>query len=155
MCSQIAKTNCGRLWQLLIIRKLMELKFRRPSCQLTTNHVHFCFVLYSCQDHRTEPRINPGPTPLPDLAHLSIGLESCHYDDPDFFAFTVLNTMMGGGGSFSAGGPGKGMYSRLYLNVLNRYHWIYSATAYHHSYADTGLFCIHGSCHPTQVSFKV
>ena len=60
---------------------------------------------------------------------------------------------MGGGGSFSAGGPGKGMYSRLYLNVLNRYHWIYSATAYHHSYADTGLFCIHGSCHPSQVSF--
>jgi processing peptidase subunit alpha len=29
--------------------------------------------------------------------------------------------MMGGGGSFSAGGPGKGMYTRLYLNVLNRY----------------------------------
>lgn len=106
------------------------------------------------QDHRTEPRINPGPTPLPELAHLSIGVESCHYDDPDFFAFTVLNTMMGGGGSFSAGGPGKGMYSRLYLNVLNKHHWIYSATAYHHSYADTGLFCIHGSCHPTQVSFK-
>ncbi|KAK2566857.1 Mitochondrial-processing peptidase subunit alpha [Acropora cervicornis] len=91
------------------------------------------------KDHRIEPRINPGPTPLPELAHLSIGLESCNYEDPDFFAFTVLNTLMGGGGSFSAGGPGKGMYSRLYLNVLNRYHWIYSATAYHHSYADTGL----------------
>ena len=104
------------------------------------------------QDHRTEPRINPGPTPLPELAHLSIGLESCHYEDPDFFAFTVLNTMMGGGGSFSAGGPGKGMYSRLYLNVLNRYHWIYSATAFHHSYADSGVFCIHGSCHPSQAS---
>lgn len=27
---------------------------------------------------------------------------------------TVLNTLLGGGGSFSAGGPGKGMYSRLY-----------------------------------------
>jgi len=103
------------------------------------------------KDHRTEPRINPGPTPLPELAHLSIGLKSCHYEDPDFFAFTVLNTMMGGGGSFSAGGPGKGMYSRLYLNVLNRYYWIYSATAFHHSYADSGVFCIHGSCHPSQL----
>ena len=82
---------------------------------------------------------------------MSIGVETCHYDDPDFFAFTVLNTLLGGGGSFSAGGPGKGMYSRLYLNVLNRYHWIYAATAYHHSYADSGLFCIHGSCHPSQV----
>lgn len=107
---------------------------------------------FAWQDHRTEPRINPGPTPLPDLVHLSIGVETCHYDDPDFFAFTVLNTMMGGGGSFSAGGPGKGMYSRLYLNVLNRYHWIYAATAYHHSYSDSGLFCIHSSSHPSQVS---
>ncbi|TMW41163.1 hypothetical protein DOY81_013758 [Sarcophaga bullata] len=59
--------------------------------------------------------------------------------------------MMGGGGSFSAGGPGKGMYSRLYTNVLNRYHWMYSATAYNHAYADTGLFCIHASAPPTNV----
>jgi len=28
---------------------------------------------------------------------------------------------MGGGGSFSAGGPGKGMYTRLYTHVLNRF----------------------------------
>ena len=126
---------------LTVFRILLHFfQFSRPS------------IAFFFQDHRTEPRINPGPTPLPELAHLSIGVETCHYDDPDFFAFTVLNTMMGGGGSFSAGGPGKGMYSRLYLNVLNRYHWIYAATAYHHSYADSGLFCIHGSCHPTQVS---
>ncbi|XP_031556101.1 mitochondrial-processing peptidase subunit alpha-like [Actinia tenebrosa] len=103
------------------------------------------------KEHLNEPRINPGPSPLPELAHISIGLESCPYVDEDFFAFTVLNTLMGGGGSFSAGGPGKGMYSRLYLNVLNRYHWIYSATAFHHSYADSGMFCIHASTHPSRV----
>lgn len=40
--------------------------------------------------------------------------------EEDFIPFAVLNMMMGGGGSFSAGGPGKGMFSRLYLNVLNR-----------------------------------
>jgi len=32
-----------------------------------------------------------------------------------------LNVLMGGGESFSVGGPGKGMYSRLYTNVLNKY----------------------------------
>lgn len=58
---------------------------------------------------------------------------------------------MGGGGSFSAGGPGKGMYTRLYTNVLNRYHWMYSATAYNHAYADSGLFCIHASAPPSNV----
>ncbi|XP_073848922.1 mitochondrial-processing peptidase subunit alpha [Musca autumnalis] len=88
---------------------------------------------------------------LPELAHVVIGLEGCSHQDPDFVALCVLNIMMGGGGSFSAGGPGKGMYSRLYTNVLNRYHWMYSATAYNHAYADTGLFCIHASAPPSNV----
>lgn len=57
---------------------------------------------------------------LPELAHVVIGLEGCSHQDPDFIASCVLNIMMGGGGSFSAGGPGKGMYTRLYTNVLNR-----------------------------------
>ncbi|KAL1508936.1 hypothetical protein ABEB36_003752 [Hypothenemus hampei] len=85
---------------------------------------------------------------LPVLSHIMIGLEGCSHQDSDFIAMCVLNMMMGGGGSFSAGGPGKGMYTRLYTNVLNRYHWMYSATAYNHAYNDTGLFCIHASAPP-------
>ncbi|XP_071096614.1 mitochondrial-processing peptidase subunit alpha-like isoform X1 [Haliotis cracherodii] len=96
--------------------------------------------------------VSLGPTPFPELAHVVIGLESCSHQDPDFVAFCVLNMMMGGGGSFSAGGPGKGMYTRLYLNVLNRYHWMYNATAFNHAYQDTGLFCIHASSHPSQLT---
>jgi processing peptidase subunit alpha len=38
-------------------------------------------------------------------------------NEKDAFAVTVLQTLLGGGGSFSAGGPGKGMYSRLYTRV--------------------------------------
>lgn len=64
--------------------------------------------------------ISPSSAGMPELAHVVIGLESCSHRDPDFVAFCVLNMMLGGGGSFSAGGPGKGMYTRLYLNVLNR-----------------------------------
>uniref|UniRef100_A0A665VIP8 Mitochondrial-processing peptidase subunit alpha n=1 Tax=Echeneis naucrates TaxID=173247 RepID=A0A665VIP8_ECHNA len=71
--------------------------------------------------------------------------------EDDFIPFAVLNMMMGGGGSFSAGGPGKGMFTRLYLNVLNRHHWMYNATSYHHSYEDSGLLCIHASADPRQV----
>lgn len=88
---------------------------------------------------------------LPVLSHIMIGLEGCSHQDKDFIAMCVLNMMMGGGGSFSAGGPGKGMYTRLYTNVLNRYHWMYSATAYNHAYNDTGLFCIHASAPPNYV----
>lgn len=61
-----------------------------------------------------------GPNPLPELAHIVIGLESVGHQHKDFVSHCVLNMMMGGGGSFSAGGPGKGMYTRLYTNVLNR-----------------------------------
>lgn len=92
---------------------------------------------------------------LPELAHVVIGLEGCSHQDPDFVAICVLNVMMGGGGSFSAGGPGKGMYARLYSNVLNRYHWMYSATAFNHSYNDSGLFCIHASAPPQNVKNMV
>ncbi|XP_076587042.1 mitochondrial-processing peptidase subunit alpha [Chaetodon auriga] len=95
--------------------------------------------------------VSLGPTPIPELTHIMIGLESCSFLEDDFIPFAVLNMMMGGGGSFSAGGPGKGMFTRLYLNVLNRHHWMYNATSYHHSYEDSGLLCIHASADPRQV----
>jgi len=95
--------------------------------------------------------VSLGPTPMPELGHLVIGLESVGHHHEDFIPFCVLNMMMGGGGSFSAGGPGKGMYTRLYTRVLNRYHWMYSATAYNHAYNDSGIFCIIASCHPQQL----
>ncbi|GMP59597.1 hypothetical protein CsSME_00022821 [Camellia sinensis var. sinensis] len=50
--------------------------------------------------------------------------------------------LMGGGGSFSAGGPGKGMYSRLYLRVLNEYPQIQSFSAFNSMYNNTGIFGI-------------
>ncbi|XP_066222809.1 mitochondrial-processing peptidase subunit alpha isoform X1 [Saccopteryx leptura] len=100
---------------------------------------------------RDMSNVSPGPAPFPELTHIMIGLESCSFLEADFIPFAVLNMMLGGGGSFSAGGPGKGMFTRLYLNVLNRHHWMYNATAYHHSYEDTGLLCIHASADPRQV----
>jgi processing peptidase subunit alpha len=59
-------------------------------------------------------------------------------------AMTVLNTLMGGGGSFSAGGPGKGMYSRLYTRVLNKHAWAQNCTAFHSVFDDVGVVGISG-----------
>lgn len=96
--------------------------------------------------------ISLGPTPMPELAHFVIGLESVsHQDLENFVPICVLNLIMGGGGSFSAGGPGKGMYTRLYTRVLNLYHWMFSATAWNHSYQDSGVFCIHAAAHPNNL----
>ncbi|XP_058091118.1 mitochondrial-processing peptidase subunit alpha-like isoform X3 [Magnolia sinica] len=69
------------------------------------------------------------------------------HQEKDAVTLTVLQTpmqqtLMGGGGSFSAGGPGKGMHSRLYLRVLNKYQEVQSFSAFSSVYNDTGLFGI-------------
>ncbi|KAM7542222.1 hypothetical protein Aperf_G00000000432 [Anoplocephala perfoliata] len=89
--------------------------------------------------------------PMPEFAHCVIGLEGCGSLHPDFVASCLLNSLLGGGGSFSAGGPGKGMYSRLYTNVLNQYHWVNSAQATNHVYADAGIFAVAGSAEPSNL----
>ncbi|KAK4590830.1 hypothetical protein RGQ29_021141 [Quercus rubra] len=61
---------------------------------------------------------------------------------------TVLQMLMGGGGSFSAGGPGKGMHSRLYLRVLNEYQQVQSFSAFNSIFNETGLFGIYASTVP-------
>ncbi|PIN14334.1 Mitochondrial processing peptidase, alpha subunit [Handroanthus impetiginosus] len=62
--------------------------------------------------------------------------------EKDAVTLTVLQMLMGGGGSFSAGGPGKGMYSRLYLRVLNEHPQIQSFSAFNSICNHTGLFGI-------------
>lgn len=66
-------------------------------------------------------------------------------NEKDSYAVTVLQTLLGGGGSFSAGGPGKGMYSRLYSRVLNKYEQVQSFTAFNSIYNNIGIFSIHAT----------
>ena len=94
----------------------------------------------------------PANIALPRLSHIHIAFEALPISSEDIYALATLQTLLGGGGSFSAGGPGKGMYSRLYTNVLNQYGWVESCVAFNHSYTDSGLFGISGSCSPKQVS---
>ncbi|KAF7868874.1 uncharacterized protein EAF02_009610 [Botrytis sinoallii] len=94
------------------------------------------------------PPMNPA---LPALSHIHIAFEALPISSPDIYALATLQTLLGGGGSFSAGGPGKGMYSRLYTNVLNQHGWVESCMAFNHSYTDSGLFGISSSCSPGYV----
>lgn len=87
-------------------------------------------------------------THLPTFTHIHIAFEGLGIADPDIYALATLQTLLGGGGSFSAGGPGKGMYSRLFTNVLNQHGWVESCVAFNHSYTDSGLFGIAASCRP-------
>lgn len=60
--------------------------------------------------------------------------------EQDFYATCVLNALLGGGSSFSSGGPGKGMYSRLYKRVLDRYQWVEHASAFVFPFKHCSLF---------------
>lgn len=102
------------------------------------------------------PPLPPPPSlALPRLSHLHIAFEALPISSKDIYALATLQTLLGGGGSFSAGGPGKGMYSRLYTNVLNQYSWVESCVSFNHSYTDSGLFGISASCVPAKIGQMV
>jgi processing peptidase subunit alpha len=101
------------------------------------------------------------PLPAPQnnlsipLSHVHVAFEALPISSDDIYAQATLQTLLGGGGSFSAGGPGKGMYSRLYTNVLNQHGWVESCVAFNHSYTDSGLFGIAAACEPGRVGHMV
>lgn len=91
------------------------------------------------QDFRTIPDA------MDDFTRIAIALPVGGWHSEDLVTTCVLQTLLGGGSSFSAGGPGKGMYSRLYRQVLNRYAWAESAEAFTVFHEEEGMWGISGS----------
>eukprot|EP00640_Fibrocapsa_japonica_P001792 CAMPEP_0113936676 /NCGR_PEP_ID=MMETSP1339-20121228/3515_1 /TAXON_ID=94617 /ORGANISM="Fibrocapsa japonica" /LENGTH=455 /DNA_ID=CAMNT_0000939209 /DNA_START=269 /DNA_END=1636 /DNA_ORIENTATION=+ /assembly_acc=CAM_ASM_000762 len=79
------------------------------------------------------------------LTRICVALQVPGCLDDDLVPACVMQILLGGGDSFSAGGPGKGMYSRLYREVLNRYHWAEAAEAFTIINSDSGLLGISGA----------
>merc|ERR1712110_364833 len=96
---------------------------------------------YTGGDHRIE---KPNP-----LCHLMLGWEvPGGWNGHMLAAITVLQMFLGGGGSFSTGGPGKGMHTRMYTEVLNKHYWVESCQASSVMYADSGLFTVYATVVP-------
>jgi len=77
------------------------------------------------------------------LTHFALSFKGVGWNSESLVPLCVLNTMMGGGSSFSAGGPGKGMYTRLYQNILNRFPYVESAVVFNAFYNQTGIFGVY------------
>ncbi|KAF8167378.1 mitochondrial processing peptidase [Crassisporium funariophilum] len=86
--------------------------------------------------------------PQVELNHLYIAFEGLGINDDDVYTLATMQVLLGGGGSFSAGGPGKGMYSRLYTHILNHYPQIDHCASFHHIYTDSSLFGLFASFLP-------
>jgi processing peptidase subunit alpha len=82
------------------------------------------------------------------FTRVAMACEVGGWHSDDLVPTCVLQILLGGGSSFSAGGPGKGMYSRLYREVLNRFYWAESAEAFTSFHSETGLLGISGSSKP-------
>lgn len=57
----------------------------------------------------------------------------------DYYVAHILATLLGNGSSFSSGGPGKGMYSRVYKNILSS-GFVQSGQYIYNPHLDGGVF---------------
>jgi predicted Zn-dependent peptidase len=67
-----------------------------------------------------------------EQVHLVLGFEGVAYDDKDFYAASVLSTLLGGG-----------MSSRLFQEIREKRGLVYSIYSFTSSYADGGLFAVY------------
>ncbi|RPD82277.1 hypothetical protein L226DRAFT_607430 [Lentinus tigrinus ALCF2SS1-7] len=84
-----------------------------------------------------------------EFNHVYLAFEGVGIHDDDVYAVATMQVLLGGGGSFSAGGPGKGMYSRLYTHILNHFPQIDHCASFHHIYTDSSLFGLFASFIPS------
>lgn len=83
-----------------------------------------------------------------EFHHIYVGYEGLPIGSDDVYKLATLQTLIGGGGSFSAGGPGKGMYARAYTRILNQYGFVENCKSFIHNFTDSGLFGISMACIP-------
>ena len=85
------------------------------------------------------------PAPEEEYCRVALAFPVGGWHSKTMVTACVLQTLLGGGSSFSAGGPGKGMYSRIYQQVLNRYGWMETAEAFTTFADEGGLFGLSAS----------
>ena len=99
------------------------------------------------------------PTVLPTEQHCHVALAfpvGGWHDSHSMVTACVTQMLLGGGSSFSAGGPGKGMYSRLYQTVLNKYSFLESAEAFTTFAEEGGLLGVTASTsHAKEIPFMM
>lgn len=81
---------------------------------------------------------------MPELTSVSISFRGSAVNDSDIYTAHVLESLLGGGDSFSAGGPGKGLLSIIHRNYL-AYYDFFSMKCEHKALSDIGIFTISAS----------
>ncbi|CCW63667.1 unnamed protein product [Phytomonas sp. EM1] len=80
-----------------------------------------------------------------NLSHMALFFQGIPMSHPDYYTVSVIQTLLGGGTSFSSGGPGKGMHTKLFREVLNREGGINGMECITAWYSDGGLVGLYGT----------
>eukprot|EP00796_Vickermania_ingenoplastis_P010569 gene10569-7339_t len=80
-----------------------------------------------------------------NLSHIALFFKGVPLAHPDYYTISVMQTLLGGGSSFSSGGPGKGMHTKIYREVLTREAAVHSMECITAWYSDGGLIGFYGS----------
>ena len=72
--------------------------------------------------------------------NILLAYESCPWDHELMPAYAVMHHMFGSATGFSVGGPGKGMLSRAYSDVLRKKYYIHECETMNLHFSDCGLF---------------
>jgi predicted Zn-dependent peptidase len=76
-----------------------------------------------------------------EQVNLVLGFDGVSYDDPDYYAASVLSTLLGGG-----------MSSRLFQEIREKRGLVYSIYSFASSYADGGLFGVYAGTGEEEVA---
>ncbi len=76
-----------------------------------------------------------------EQAHVLVGLEGIAFDDPDFYAASVMSTVLGGG-----------MSSKLFQEIREKRGMAYAIYSYLQCYTDGGLFGVYAGTDKAQVA---
>eukprot|EP00934_Nitzschia_sp_Nitz4_P003998 Nitzschia sp. Nitz4//scaffold314_size20990//3629//5453//NITZ4_008627-RA/size20990-augustus-gene-0.23-mRNA-1//1//CDS//3329547458//3988//frame0 len=90
------------------------------------------------------PSVLAQERPDKDFCHVALAFPMGGWHSDKMVTACVLQMLLGGGSAFSSGGPGKGIYSRMYLQVLNRYYFMEAAEAFTSFSEEGGLFGVMG-----------
>jgi predicted Zn-dependent peptidase len=74
-----------------------------------------------------------------EQAHISLGTSAYSRKDPQRFAFSVVNSALGGG-----------MSSRLFQEIREKRGLVYSVYSYHSMFAETGAFAVYAGTTPSK-----
>lgn len=84
--------------------------------------------------------------------YVAIGWEAPSYSSQDRYTAHVLRAMLGGGRSFSSGGPGKGITSKLYTEILGSgTPGLDQSKAQYKEFTDSGIFYINARVDYTSI----